>query len=65
LKDTGFWCRFWRIVAMKSLGPAGKVVQTFNPRRQRQADQWVQGQPGTEQVPSKEQFKSRNGGAYL
>jgi hypothetical protein len=38
---------------MKILGP-GKVVQAFNPRRQRQADIQVQGQPGTEQVPNKE-----------
>ena len=34
--------RSWGIVAMKSLGP-GKVVHAFNPRRQRQADLWVQG----------------------
>jgi hypothetical protein len=31
---------------MKSLGP-GKVVYSFNPRRLRQGDLWVQGQPGT------------------
>ena len=45
---------------MKSLGP-GKVVHTFNPRRQKQAD-LIQGQPGTEQVPSKEKLKSRHDG---
>jgi hypothetical protein len=42
--------RSWGIVAMKSLGP-GKVVHSFNPRRLRQGDLWVQGQPGTKQVP--------------
>ena len=50
---TWFWSRSWGIVAKKFLD-AGKVVHTFNPRRQRQADLWVQGQPGTEQVPSRE-----------
>lgn len=40
----------WGIVAMKSLGP-DKVVNTFNPRRLRQGDLWVQSQPGTLQVP--------------
>ena len=39
----------WGIVAMKSLCP-GKVVHTFNSRRLRQADLWVQGQPGTKQI---------------
>ena len=39
----------WGIVAMKSLGP-GKVVQAFNPKRLRQGDPWVQGQPGTKKV---------------
>jgi hypothetical protein len=42
--------RSWGTVAMKSLGP-GKVVHTFNPRRLRQGDLWVQGQPGSKQVP--------------
>jgi hypothetical protein len=53
----------WRahLWSMKSLGP-GKVVQAFNPRRWRQADLWVQSQAGTEQLPSKEQFKSRHSG---
>jgi hypothetical protein len=41
---------FWGIVAMKSLGP-GKVVHTVNPRRRRQGELWVQGQPETKQVP--------------
>jgi hypothetical protein len=43
----------WRscgLVAMKNLGP-GKVIHAFNPRRLRQADLWIQGQPGTKQVP--------------
>jgi hypothetical protein len=43
--------RSWGIVAMRSLGP-GKVVYTFNPRRLRQGDLWVQGQPGTKQDPA-------------
>jgi hypothetical protein len=30
------------------------VMHTFNPRRQRQADLWVQGKPNTEQVLGKE-----------
>ena len=61
LEDTGFWPESWHgitwlfwswgIVAMKSLGP-GKVVCAYNPRRCRKADLWVQGQPGTEQVPN-------------
>jgi hypothetical protein len=34
---------------MKSLG-SGKVVHTFNFKRQRQADLWFQGQPETQQV---------------
>jgi hypothetical protein len=42
----------WGIVAMKSLGLSW-VVYTFHPRTQRQADLWVQGQSGTEQVPRK------------
>jgi hypothetical protein len=42
--------RSWDIAAVKSLGP-GKVVHAFNPRRLRQRDLWVQGQPGTEQLP--------------
>jgi hypothetical protein len=45
--------RYWGIVAMKSLGP-GKVVHAFNPRRLRQGDLWVQGQPGAKQVPDPE-----------
>jgi hypothetical protein len=36
--------RSWGIVAMKSLGQ-GKIVHTFIPRRLRQGDLWVQGQP--------------------
>jgi hypothetical protein len=35
---------------MKSLDP-DKVVHAFNPRRLRQGDLRVQGQPGTKQVP--------------
>lgn len=42
--------RFWGKVAMKSLG-LGKVVHAFNPKRLRQGDLWVQGQPGTKQDP--------------
>jgi hypothetical protein len=42
--------RSWGIVTMKSLG-SGKVVHTFNPSKLRQRDLWVQGQPGTKQVP--------------
>jgi hypothetical protein len=42
--------RSWGTVAMKSLGP-GKVVHTFNPRRLRQGELWVQGQPEIKQVP--------------
>ena len=37
--------RFWEKELEKSLGP-GMVVEAFNLRRQRQADLWVQGQPG-------------------
>jgi hypothetical protein len=44
---------------------SGMVVQTFNPRRKRQADLWIQGQPRTEQVLGKEKLKSRIGGLYL
>jgi hypothetical protein len=51
--------RSWGIVAMKNSGP-GKVVHTFNPRRLRQGDIWVQGQPGT-----KASFRSRHGGIRL
>jgi hypothetical protein len=51
LEDMGFWSESWGRVAMKS---PGKVVQDFNLWRQRQADLWVQGQPGIEQVLSKE-----------
>jgi hypothetical protein len=40
--DTCFWIRSWGIVTMKSLD--------FNSRRLRQADLWVEGRPGTEQV---------------
>lgn len=36
-----------------------KYVYAFNPRRQRQADFWVQGQPHIEQVSCKEKFRSR------
>jgi hypothetical protein len=50
-------------VATKNLGP-GKVLHNFNPRRQKQAD-LIQGQPGTEQVPSKEQFQSNCGDTHL
>ena len=42
--------RSWGIVAMKSLGPS-KVVCTFNARRLRQGNLWVQGQSETKQVP--------------
>jgi hypothetical protein len=42
--------RSWGMVTMKSLGP-DKVGQIFNSRRLRQGDLWVQGQPGTKQVP--------------
>jgi hypothetical protein len=57
-EDTGFWPGSWHgitlsfdpdveaIAAMKLLGPS-KVEHTFNLRRLRQADLWVQGQPGT------------------
>ena len=34
----------------ETLGP-GKVVYTFNPRRLSQENLWVQGQPGTKQIP--------------
>ena len=47
------WILAWRsrgLVAMKSLGP-DKVMHTFNPRRLRQGDLGVQGQPGTKQIP--------------
>ena len=37
------------MMTVKSLG-SGKVVQAFNPRRLRQGDIWIQGQPGTKQV---------------
>jgi hypothetical protein len=47
---------------MKSLDPGN--VDTFNPRRTRQADFRVQGQPWTEQVLSKEQLRSRFGGTH-
>lgn len=49
--DTGFWSRYWGIVAKKSLGQ-GKVIHGFNLRRLGQADLWVQGQPGMEQIPN-------------
>jgi hypothetical protein len=39
------------IVDMKILAQ-GKGVHIFDPRRLRQADLWVQGQPGTEQIPN-------------
>ena len=37
----------------KDLG-LGMAIQTFNPRRQSQADVWGQGQPGTEQILGEE-----------
>ena len=43
-------CRSWNIVDVKRLGP-GKIVQTFTPRRLRQADLWVQSKPGKMQFP--------------
>lgn len=43
----------------------GMVVQTFNPRRQSQADLWVQDHPRTEQVLGEEKLKSRLGGPHL
>lgn len=54
LEDTGLlsWILTWRswdTVTVKSLDP-GKEVCAFNPRRQRQADLWVQGQPRSKQV---------------
>jgi hypothetical protein len=51
LEDTGFWSRLKSIVFIKRFGP-GKIVHTFNPKRQRQADLWLQSQPGTEQDPN-------------
>ena len=55
--------RSWGIVATKSLGPG--VIQAFNPRRKRQADLFVQGHPGKEQVPSRQKLKSRHGRTCL
>jgi hypothetical protein len=54
-QDTNFWpgilaWRSWGIVCIKSLG-MGKIVHTFNPRKLWQGNLWVQGQPGTKQVP--------------
>jgi hypothetical protein len=54
-----FWSRSWATVAMKSLGP-GKVVQTFNPRRQRQADLFSS-RPSWEKASS----RCRRGGTHL
>ena len=42
--------RSWGRVTTISLGQC-KVVYVFNPRRLSQWDLWVQGQPGTKQVP--------------
>jgi hypothetical protein len=42
-------------VIIKSLG-LDMLVHTFNPRRQRQGDLLVQGQPATEQVSVKEKL---------
>jgi hypothetical protein len=49
---------------MKRFG-TGLVVHTFNPRKQRQANHCVQGQPGPEQVLGEEKLKSRSGGTHL
>ena len=49
---------------MKSLDPGPRVLD-FSPRRQRQADHYVQGLPGTEQVPSRDKFRFRHGGTHL
>lgn len=49
---------------MKYFGP-GVMVHTFNPRRQRQADLYVQDQPGTEQVLGEEKLKSRRRGGHF
>jgi hypothetical protein len=47
--------RSWGLVAMKNLGP-GKIVQTFNPRRPKQGDLWVQGKVSLEQYKSQIQL---------
>jgi hypothetical protein len=47
-----------------NLGP-NMMIHIFNPRRQRQADLWVQSQLSIEQVPSREKLKFRGGSAHL
>ena len=56
LEETGFWSQSWEKITMKTLGP-GIRVHTFNARIQIQADLWIQGQPGTEQILGKEELK--------
>jgi hypothetical protein len=63
-EDMGFWSRSWGMVVMKSL-VLGMVVNTFNPKRQMQADSWVQDLPWTEQVVGEEKLRSRCGCTYL
>ena len=55
-EDTGFGAGSWGTVAVKSLG-LGMMMYTFDPRRERQANPSVQGQPRTESVPSREKLR--------
>jgi hypothetical protein len=49
---------------MKLLGP-GMVLYTFNPRRHREEDLQVLGQPGTTFLPFKEKLRCRCGSSCL
>ena len=55
LEEIVFYLNLEKKWPRKALGP-GMLVQAFNPRRQRQADFWVQSQPVKEQILGENEF---------
>ena len=62
--DDMFLIWILRLSGQECLGTS-KVAHMFNSRRQKKAYLCVQGQPETEQVPSKEKLRFRCGGTTL